>query len=1126
MDSKAFYAPSFFHRGGIIKTLRIMRLTAFLLLAACLQVSARGFGQTVTLSVKDAPLAQVLDQVKKQTGFSIFWDEQTLKGAHPVTLDLKNTPLDQALDACLRDQPLTYRIVENLVIIKPRPATAPVLQSADSLPGPGRDALTIRGTVYNESGQPMVGANVILKENNRGVSTNERGDFTYPGLSKNKTLIFSFIGYASQQLKIERSADIKIYLKVAKSELDKVVIQAYGTTSQRLTTGNIATVRAEDIERQPIMNPLEALQGKVAGLVITETSGYASAPIKVEIRGQNSINRSPSDPLYIIDGVPLTISQLANPNYPQLYGSATSPGFIQNSQLSGPASGQSPFFNLNPADIESIEVLKDADATAIYGSRGANGVILITTKKGKPGKTKLDINVYQGVNVITMHWDMLNTPQYLQVRREAFKNDGITPTPGNAPDLLVWDTTRYTDWQKYIWGNLGRNTSAQVSLSGGDPRTTFRIGAGYDRMTDITTVSGANQRGSMSFTLSHKTIDQRASVDLSAAYSFSEADMIGMGSIVTAAPNAPPPFTRTGQLNYAQYDSANQSLPFANLLQPYTSKTGFLNTNMKINFEIIHGLVFTTSLGYNTAQNNQTQFIPIASLDTYSNPNVTGQASFGNNRNNTWIIEPQLQYNRFIAKGKINALIGGSKQSSVTEGLYTQGQGYTNDALIRTINNAPIQHSTDNYAQYKYAAVFGRINYNWMDKYILNVNARRDGSSRFGPGKQYGDFGSIAAAWIFTEEPWLRRLSSLLSFGKFRASYGTTGGDGVGDYAYLSRWQATLLPYNGTVSLLPIQHVDSTFHWQVNKKLEAALDLGFLKDRITVEVAYYRNRCNDQLVGFPLPIFTGFSSVTANSPASVQNSGLEFLLNAKLIDAKKFGWTINFNLGINRNKLLSYPNLAQSPYANAYQVGKPLGMLYLFHYVGIDPLTGQYQFQDKNKDGQITINYSHEGVADDLYAFDLTPRYTGGFGSTFRYNRLELTTFFYFKKQLGQNAYQNLYTGIIKNQPTTVLNHWQKPGDQSNNPVYTTNPGAPYADFGMSTGIYTDASYCRLRNATLSYSLPENVTKKAGMQSMSIFFKGENLFVITKYKGLDPETQNFGGMPPNKVFTGGISFTF
>jgi len=1099
---------------GASKTFRVMKITAILLLIACLHVSARSLGQEVSLSLKDASLENVFKEIRKQTGYNFFYKDEWLLQTNRVTIDVRNAPITQVLDICFRNQPFTYAIVDNSIVIKP----VGEFQSSNAPPA----KVDVKGTVYNESGQPLAGANVIAKKTGKGTITNAKGEFVLSSVAENSLLIISFVGYASQEIKANGDKGIRIYLKVAVDELDKAIVQGYGATSLRLSTGNIGVVRAAEIEKQPVLNPLLALQGRIPGVDITQINGYASAPIKVEIRGRNSIDDSyPSDPLYIIDGVPLTVLELTGRSgYSQ-----GSVGFLQNG-LTGPAVGQSPLFSINPADIESIEVLKDADATSIYGSRAANGVIMITTKKGKPGKTQLNIHVDQGVNKVTRFWKMLNTPQYLAMRREAFKNDNIVPDQGNAFDLLTWDTTRYTDWQKALYGGSGKVTNAQVSLSGGDARTTFRMAATYNYSTAITTAHGADQRGSLAVSLSHRSLNQRFGVSFSSEYSFTKSDMISLPGTVTLAPNAPAIYDSAGNLNWKDWESSIGN-PFSGLLQPYVAKTNFLNSNINFNYQPVRGLNLSTSFGYNNGQSSQTQLFPIASQDPNYQP--AGSAQFGNNSNKNWIIEPQISYDLQVGPGKLSAMVGGSIQNTSTEGIYIYGSGYTNDALLRTISNAPQRDASDNYGEYRYAAIFGRLNYNISNKYIVNVNARRDGSSNFGPDNHFGNFASIGAAWIFTEETWIKNHLSFLSFGKIRGSYGTTGGEGGAPYAYLTRWSSNgLRVYNGVQPLAPTQHANPNYHWQLNKKLEGAIELAFFKSWVSVSVAYYRNRCDNQLLNYPTPEFSGFSSVVANLQALVQNAGWEFTIGGKGVHTKYFSWAPSFNFSINQNKLLSFPGLATSPfYKTRFLTGQPLNTIYLLHYTGVDPQTGRYTFEDKNHDGNISTS---SGSTDDRYPHKISPTFATGFGFNFDYKGLNLSFFFTVKKQTGINAIaQGASPGIVnQNQPIEILNsYWQKPGDVANTGRFSIMGSAdPNGYIGQSDAGYTDASYIRLQNISLSYSLPEMVMKKLGMARCVFFLHGENIFVITKYKGIDPETQNFGGLPPAKTFTGGISLDF
>lgn len=1091
-----------------------MKLITLFITIACLQVSAATFAQRVTLSEKNAPLSEVFNNIQRQSGYQFFYKGDLLGNAK-VTIEVKDVTVQQAMDIALKDLPLSYTITSNIIVIKHKSDPEP---EKPSTPLPPAD---VTGRVTNKAGEPLSGATVTIKRTKTGTVSDANGRFSIKGVEQTDILVFSFIGYKTLEVKIGVQTVFNETMEEATNALDQVAVQAYGQTSQRLNTGDIGVVRAETIEKQPVMNPLLTLEGQVPGLDIVQQSGYASAPVKVEIRGRANIGNSPADPLYVIDGVPLTVIDV--------HGSGTvSPGFIQNGQ-NGPAGGQSPLFSINPGDIESISVLKDADATAIYGSRGAQGVILITTKKGQAGKTKFDASVEDGITEVTGIYPLLNIQQYLSVRREAFRNDGITPNAANAPDLVVWDPNQNTNWQKALYGKAGHETNAQLSLSGGDARTTFRLSGAYHHEDEITTASGADQKASTAINITHKSINQLFSAELNAQYTYSLSDMKSLPGSITFAPNAPGIYDAQGKPNYAGYAPNSNSYPFASLFQPFSATTNYLNSSLTLRFQPFHGLNISSNFGYNNIQANQQFFEPIASQNPANNP--LGQATFGYNNIKNWIIEPQVTYDATISKGKLSVLAGASVQNSFTDGILLNGLGYTNDALLRTITNAPTPIDQDDYGQYKFAAIFGRLNYNWEDKYIINLTARRDGSSKFGPANEFGNFAAVGAAWIFSEENWIKNNLAFLSFGKLRGSYGSTGSDGsVGLYNYLSRYSSNgHQPYGGIVPLQPTQLANPNYQWQVNDKLELALELGFFKDRITLSADYYRDKTGNQLVFYPLPSTAGFNQVIGNLPALVQNSGWEFTLQAKIIDAANFKWSANLNIGFNNNKLLAFPNLAESPYAGKFVVGQPLNITRLLHFTGVDPLTGQYTFQDKNNDGAITNYLSNGAPNDDRFVYNLTPPFFGGLGTNLNYKKLALTLFFNFKKQVGPNLNAQGYGAgqFMSNQPIYVLGHeWQKPGDITNVARYTTGSANSDGYLSQSDAGYTDASFIRLKNLQLSYDLPSALVKKLGMQRWSVFFRGQNLFVITPYKGVDPETQNYNGLPPAKTFTGGLSFHF
>src|SRR6218665_16909 len=983
----------------------------------------------------------------------------------------------------------------------------------------------ITGKVTNEQGEPLVNANVTTN-NGKGTVTNSKGQFLLKNVPFNDVLQVSFIGYTKQSVPSRDLITFNIVLSLSENELDKVVVQAYGQTSRRFATGNIGTISAEDISKHPVMNPIQIIQGMIPGAVVTNANGSASSSVKIEIRGRNTIDPNMvSEPLYILDGVPMTILNLTNQTV-QSYagGSILSQGAIQSGIPSDAGAGQSQFFGVNPNDIESIEVLKDADATAIYGSRAANGVILITTKKKKVNKTHAEVSVFTGLSQVSRYYSLLNTQQYIAMRKEALQNDGLPINSQTAPDLVNWDTTRYTDWQKYIFGGTGRRTSIQTSISGGDNRTNFRSSAGFDYDKDIITERGGNYRGAFSLSVGHKSLNQKLNISWSVLYSLSKIDVTNYSASVLLAPNAPAVFDERGNLNYSEWSPSNL-FQFGGLLENYSSKTNLLNTSINLKYEVLKGLFTSVNVGYNNLQNDQTKKIPIASQDPSLNPK--GSLRQGNTGSHNLIIEPKVEYTAFIKKGKqLSILFGGTAQTNETNGFQIFGSNYENDLMLSSINNAPQKAISHNNAEYKYAGLFTRINFNLRTKYIINLSGRRDGSSRFGPGRQFGNFGSLGTAWIFTEEKWAKS-QSFLSFGKIRGSYGITGSDEILNYQYLSLWQyggpsGSSGTYNSTIPINPIAFSDSLLQWEVNKKLEISLSLAFFKDRISLDASWYKNRCNNQLVPFPTPALSGFTSVTSNTPAHVQNTGWEFIINAKIFDSKKNSWSSKLLLALNRNKLLAYPNFEQSQYRENLVMGKPLNIQKVLHFTSIDPNTGDYMFEDYNHDGLITTNFTVSN--DDRQPFILTPKYDGSLINTFGYKKISLSTIFYFRKQFGTNILVSSgLPGTMSNQSTDVLSRWQKPGDFAEIGKFTTrNTLNTNRYYNFSDARITDASFIRLQNISFSYQFSDKVSK-SGIRSLKVYAQAENLFVITKYKGIDPETQNLGAMPRPRIITVGLS---
>ncbi len=1094
------------------KILFIMKLTTVLLIVTIMQVSATTFAQRVTINQKDVLLEQVFKQIRIQSGYNILYDVDLLKKANRISIKIKDASIDEAMRLALENQQLIYTIKDKTIILD-RKQPSFLDKVLDVI-----NAVHVRGRVVDEQGNALAGATVTIKGMARSVITNANGDFILNSVPEKAILVISYIGYEP----VERSAaeNLTVVLIKSTSKLDEIQVIAYGTTTQRINTGSVGKVTAKEIESQPVMNPLAALAGRIAGLTIVQSSGIPGGSFSVNIRGRTSVNaKINNDPLFIIDGVPFA----NNNNGISTVGSA----------LNSPNStGLSPFNSLSPSDIESVEVLKDADATSIYGSRGANGVVLITTKKGKPGKTTMNANVYTGFSSVTRTMDMMNTQQYLNMRHEAFANDGIAPDEFNAYDLQLWDTTRYTDWKKDLIQHSANTLDANVSFSGGDSQTQFLVGGGYHRETMVFPGDLNDGRSSLHFHINHQSTDHKFKLSFSGSYGgdrnrLNVSDLTG--STILLTPNSPPLTNAEGSLNWDE-NGAGFENPLSYLYQKYMAKTDNYLANLSLNYQLVKGLSLKGSFGYNGIYIDELGSYPIAAQNPMYDP--VGYATFGKSNFKSLIVEPQIEYERQFGPGKVDALIGGTWSENSNDGMSVYASGYTSDVLLESLSAAgSVDDKYSINTAYKYAAVFGRINYNIKEKYILNLTGRRDGSSRFGPGKRYANFGAVGAAWIFSSEDFIKQLP-LLSFGKLRGSYGTSGNDKIGDYMYLDTWTALSKTYLGNSGLNPTRLFNPDYRWEMNKKLEFGLDLGFVKDRILLTANWYRNRSSNQLIPYTLPSQTGGGSITANFPATVQNAGTEFTLNTSNVKHKNFEWSTSFNISSPRNKLVSFPNLESSTYNSTLIIGRPLGIIGGLVVKGVNPETGVYEFVAQ--DGHITSTPVAADARKEIY--DPNPKFLGGFGNNFRYKGFQADFFLDFKKQTGINYLGNLignwdYPGMAFNMPLDVLDRWTPNHTITDVQKYTANPGTPAYVAANAMRLYradlfySDASYIRLRNVALSYTLPESWTKKAALKTCRFYINIQNLITFTGYKGSDPETQNIFRLPPLKTISAGLQVT-
>ncbi|WP_158799072.1 SusC/RagA family TonB-linked outer membrane protein [Pedobacter sp. L105] len=1085
-----------------------MKLTTLMLIIALVQASAAGFSQ-VKLSAKNAPLETVFEKIKKETGCTFFYDLKDVRDIK-VTVQVNDATLKETLDKCFNGLSLNYEIKDKTIFVSKKQASF-----IDKI----KDAFTnidVSGRIVDEHDQSVAGASVFVIGTGNLTLSDAKGFFNLKNVDPNATLVISFIGYEKQELKLQEQMGI-IHLKVASNPLDAVQIVAYGQTTERLSTGNISSITAKTIADQPVSNPLLALEGAVPGLLVSQGSGWAGTGVSVRIQGQNSISNG-NEPLYVIDGVPYSSQPVASLN--TLYGEGKT---------------VSPFNYINPQDIESISVLKDADATSIYGSRAANGAILITTKKGKAGETVVNFNLQNGVGEMSERRDLLNTKQYLQMRTQAFANDGSTPGKTDYDVNGLYDKNSYTNWQDVLLGNTAVYTDMQGTISGGSANTQFLVGVNYHRETTVVPGDFSDTKGSLHFNLNTSSPNNKFKFQLSGSYLFDD-NQLPTGDLTSVAlnlaPNSPSLYKPDGSLNWAPDANGNSSWqnPLAALTSAYKAKTNNLVTNAMLSYQLLPGLDLKSTFGYTLTQTDEFKDFPETVAAPERQKTYILSSNFGYNNSNTWIVEPQLTYTHALGKGKISFLLGGTAQQNNSNAEQYRASGFSSKLLLSTISAATsITGTQAASAVYRYMAGFARATYNLNDEYLLNLSVRRDGSSRFGSENEFHDFGSVGAGWIFTREKLVQDLLPFLSYGKVTASYGTTGNDQIGDYTFLSTFKPLSYanPYQSITGLTPNGLSNSYLQWELTKKFDVGLAMGFLNDRIIVNGTWFRNRSSNELLGEPLSYVTGFNTISVNLPAEVQNTGLEFEANSVNIKSKYFKWTSSFNITLPHNKLISFPGLSSSPFANQFVIGQSINIVKAYRFAGVNPKDGNYQFYAA--DG--TVNENPQSPVDQNQIINTDPKFYGGFKNTFTYKNLELSIFLEYKhltelNQLAFGSTPGYFSSRFSdgNQPVSVLNAWTAAGQRVPFQQFSANQSnfdqwnaAAYSD-----ASYVNGSYVRLKNVTLSWRMSDAFIRKFALKSARIYLQGQNLLTFTKYPGLDPETGSDSSLPPLRVMTAGI----
>lgn len=1089
---------------------RMMKLVVFFMTCCLVQVSALTSAQ-VTIYVKNAPLRTVLEQISYQSGRDLIYVDQDLRMASPISLELRKAPLETALKRVFERQPLQYELSDGTIMIK-RKKTNPISEGSSNKEPVAQQS--IKGKVVNEKGEPLEGATIVAMGNNGNRSsvqtkTDVDGNFELINISEGTTLEISYLGYKTATTQAQFQIGI-IVLNPITAEMDEVQIIGYGQTTKRFNTGSVSNISAKEIGQQPVTNVLSAMSGRMPGVFVQTTNGLPGGNINIQIRGTGSIAAG-TQPLYIIDGVPFE-------------GSAMSQGSIlSTSNIAGVIN---PLNIINPNDIESITVLKDADATSIYGSRGSNGVVLITTKKGATGGTRISFGINQGYSKIGNFPNLLNLEQYLMLRKEAYANDNLLPSsdPNSseyAPDLTLWSKTEDTDWSKRIFGNRANLTSSQLSISGSMGNTSFNISGNFRSEGTILNRDNKYKRGGVQSSISHLSHDNRFRLNLTTIFNTDRSFLSNPSNNSTSMFLLPPNYpSMNSDGSYNWYAGSNLDAE-----AQATSKAGNSNflTNLSFGYRLPIGLELKISSGYNYRNLLQRQIFPSISVF----PGEINYTNFGENSLSSFIIEPQMEFQKSYENSRLQVLMGGTYQNKSSNGLTIKASDFINELLMEDLASAStIDARTTSYIEYKYISAFGRVNYELNKKYVINATVRRDGSSRFGPSSRFGNFFSIGGAWIFSSENWMKGISHVINFGKLRGSYGLTGNDQISDYQYLSTYKSNgSNSYQNIPILKPARIFNGEFQWEVTKKFELAAELGLLQDRIRLQVNYYKNRSNNQLISYTLPSLTGFTSFQANLPAIVQNTGLEIELNTKLLQGSKLKWDLSANLTIPKNKLIDFKDLETSSYANTLRIGEDITRIYGYQFMNVDEETGLAQFTD-----------AEGNISNEPYRYHTigrrTPSFYGGIGNSFMYGNFQLNLFGQFS---SQSAFGNLLFNQFGMSPMNsyevLLDRWRTKGDISNIPKLSSMYRDDTNYFGQSNGNFFNTTYFRLKTIALSYSFPSEFVKKLGCRDLRISVEGQNMLTVWKKKLplLDPESggtsAEFPTIPPVKTFVLGINLS-
>jgi len=1096
--------------------------------------------EKVTVKGQDVPLLTVFKAIKKQAGYNFFYAANFVNDRERVSVDMQNAKVDDVLRKVLgRDYVWVYN--DNAVSITKKKVEVkrndvPVAPVKDS----SVNQITVSGSVTDAKGTPIPGATVMVKGTHDGASTDENGHFSLAGVRPNAVLVISSVGFEKREVPV-KGKTILAKLNVSVNDLDEAVVVAYGETTQRANTGAVTVVRGEQIRDLPNRSFDRSLQGQVPGLLVTGGNGQPGGGLSnFVLRGIGTgvdaeFGSSVRHPLVVMDGVPVSTT-------PPILGLITSQDVPVNNPLA----------TLNTNDIASISVLKDASAIALYGSRASNGVILITTKKGSSGKTAINFRHQTDVaSGIKSKVATLNQSEYLELLYEAYKNSNpaVWNNAAIKSDLFKnfphyieeGDTVFYAadDWLNALINRSAVTISNDISLSGGNDKFRHYLNFGYITQEGVVKNTGFD-RGALRYNFESRPVSF-LKIGLNTSVAYSKQDY---ASISETAPNIIGLATLMSPLNPVRSKHGNYILlypqgtpafipspnPLAALeynINRFTSYRGLSNFSADLSF--LRHFRLNTNVGaeflltqwkekLDPRLSNAALYIP-AGIGRITDRDVT---RVGYNITNT------LNYiESFNERHTLSVLIGQEARSTTDRALGAISMSLR-APYYEEISSANVVTAYGNILKESLVSFFGQVNYDYRNKYFISASGRRDGSSKFGLNERYGNYWSIGAAWVLTEESFLKKSAKWMDYFKVRGSIGRAGNASSIDA--LTRFdQLALIDFNGSNAAIPAGLGNEYIQWEEALNLDLGIEASILQKRLSLTADLYKRNISKLVYPIAIPANSGYGSTVLSNIGDMQNQGMELSLNAELIRGEMFKWNFSINWSTNQNRLIKANQLIAPTGNLVNKEGENFNSFYLVRWAGVNPENGLPMWIDST--GKMTSDYA---AAKPAIVGKPQPDGFGGIINTFFYKNIELSFLFYYQygfeiysEQLALASNDGLMPYV--NQSRTALDRWRQPGDMAKNPRRVLNN----TDGGSnpSTRFLFDGSYVRLKNVSLAYNFPKFLTQRWGINSLRIYLQGNNLALWTKFPGDDPENTSVSGSnsyayPQQKTYTIGLNVNF